>query len=130
MRRVGSSSALCRIAPARRRRSGNLKRHFRDRHPRDLVAFGGAPDGKCERCGMQCSIEAWDRGHWGTKSCSEGRERRRQLDAAVQSAQALRESFKVGGDALERVEVFKYLGRLLAMDDNDAQAVRQQLRKA
>ena len=31
---------------------------------------------------------------------------------------------------MDRVEVFKYLGRLLAMDDNDAQAVRAQLRKA
>ena len=108
-----------------------LKRHFRDRHPRDLVAFGGAyPDGKCERCGMQCSATAWARGHCGSKSCREGRGRRRQLEAAVASAHALRQTFAVGEDVLERVEVFKYLGRLLSMDDNDAQAVRAQLRKA
>ena len=31
---------------------------------------------------------------------------------------------------LERVEVFKYLGRLLAQDDDDIQAIRAQLRKA
>ncbi len=31
---------------------------------------------------------------------------------------------------LERVEVFKYLGRLLAYNDNDARAVRGNLRKA
>ena len=31
---------------------------------------------------------------------------------------------------MERVEVFKYLGRLLAYDDNDAQAVRGNLKKA
>ena len=31
---------------------------------------------------------------------------------------------------LERVEVFKYFGRLLAQDDNDTQAIGQQLRKA
>jgi hypothetical protein len=31
---------------------------------------------------------------------------------------------------LERVEVFKYLGRLLAYDNNDAQAVRGNLKKA
>ena len=37
----------------------------------------------------------------------------------------------VHGDVLlERVEVFKYLGRLLAQDDDDVQAVRQQIRKA
>jgi hypothetical protein len=31
---------------------------------------------------------------------------------------------------LERVEVFQYLGHLLLLDDNDIQAVRNQLRKA
>jgi hypothetical protein len=31
---------------------------------------------------------------------------------------------------LEWVEVFKYLGHLLAQDDDDAQAIRQQMRKA
>ena len=34
------------------------------------------------------------------------------------------------GDVLERVEVFKYLGCLLAQDNDDIQAVRQQIRKA
>jgi hypothetical protein len=34
------------------------------------------------------------------------------------------------GDELERVEVFKYLGRLLAYDDNDAWAVRGNIKKA
>ena len=31
---------------------------------------------------------------------------------------------------MERVEVFKYLGRLLAYDDNDVQAVRNNIKKA
>jgi hypothetical protein len=31
---------------------------------------------------------------------------------------------------LERVEVFKYLGRLLAQDNDDVQASRNQLQKA
>ena len=38
--------------------------------------------------------------------------------------------FKVHGDMLERVEVFRYLGRLLSQDDDDIQAVRSQLCKA
>ncbi len=33
------------------------------------------------------------------------------------------------GDVLERVEVFRYLGRLLLQDDDDVQAVRNQLCK-
>jgi hypothetical protein len=36
----------------------------------------------------------------------------------------------VHGDALEKVEVFKYLGRMMAQDNNDAQAMQHQLRKA
>ena len=33
------------------------------------------------------------------------------------------------GEELERVEVFKYLGRLIAFDDDDTQAVRGNLAK-
>ena len=53
-----------------------------------------------------------------------------QREAAVTLALALRFTFTVHGDVLEGVEVFKYLGRLLAQDDDDVQAVRQQIRKA
>ena len=34
------------------------------------------------------------------------------------------------GEELERVEMFKYLGRLMAMDDNDVPAVRSNIKKA
>ncbi len=43
---------------------------------------------------------------------------------------ALQESFTAYGDKLERVEVFKYLGRLLANDNNVAQAVRGNIKTA
>jgi hypothetical protein len=46
------------------------------------------------------------------------------------SALALRQQFTVRGDVLERVEVYKYLGRIMAQDDNDTQALRAQLWKA
>ena len=49
---------------------------------------------------------------------------------AVRSALALREQFHVHDQVLERVDVFKYLGRLLAQDDDDVQAIRAQIRKA
>jgi hypothetical protein len=48
----------------------------------------------------------------------------------VASALALQHQFTVQGDALEKVEVFKYLGKMMAQDNKDAQAVRHQLRKA
>ncbi len=46
------------------------------------------------------------------------------------SALALRHQFTVHRDALEKVEVFKYLGRMMVQDNNEIQAVRHQLRKA
>jgi hypothetical protein len=48
----------------------------------------------------------------------------------VALALALQQQFTVQGDVLERVEVFKYLGRLLSQDDDDIQAIRAQMRKA
>ncbi len=57
-------------------------------------------------------------------------DRRLQRELAISSALALQHEFNIDGTVLERVEVFKYLGRLLAQDDDDAQAIRQQLRKA
>jgi hypothetical protein len=38
--------------------------------------------------------------------------------------------FTMYGEELERVEVFKYLGHVLAYKDNDSQAVRGNLKKA
>jgi hypothetical protein len=68
--------------------------------------------------------------HTHTKECAMGMEQLQQEEAAVASALARHRQFRVHGDALDRVEVFKYLGRMMAQDNNDVQAVRYQLRKA
>jgi hypothetical protein len=69
-------------------------------------------------------------GHQNTKECQVGVERKQQREVVVTSALALRQQFSVHGEALDPVEVFKYLGRLLAQDDDDIQAIRNQLQKA
>ena len=108
----------------------NMRRHFRDIHSWDkvIVKKEGQSYLRCGYCGMQTNPAV--RGHWRTESCSIGSDRRVQHEVAVTSALALRCTFTVHGDVLERVEVFKYLGRLLTQDDNDIQALRQQIRKA
>ena len=68
--------------------------------------------------------------HRHTKECQVGVEHGKQQDTAIISALALRQQFMVCGDVLERVEVLKYLRRMMAQDDNDIQAIRVQLRKA
>ena len=59
-----------------------------------------------------------------------GEAQKEQHEAAINSARALEQRFSAYWVMLERVEVFKYLGHLLAFDDNDAQAVQANLRKA
>jgi hypothetical protein len=106
-----------------------LWRHFRDLHPLDkvVVSTEGYFPG-CEWCAMQVN-PAYPR-HIRTQECQTGVERKLQRESAVRSALALRRQFSIHGDVLEPVEVFKYLGHLLTQDDNNAQAIRQQLQKA
>jgi hypothetical protein len=67
--------------------------------------------------------------HRLSKECQVGVEQKQQWEAAVTSALALRQQFSVDGEVLEWVEVFKYLWRLLAQDNDDIQAICAQLRK-
>ncbi len=106
-----------------------MRRHFRDVHPLDLIMV--PKEGcyaRCERCGMQVN-PIYPR-HQYLKECQVGVEHRKQRKTAISSALALPQQFTVHGDVLERVEVFKYLGWMMAQDDDDIQAIRAQLRKA
>jgi hypothetical protein len=62
--------------------------------------------------------------------CKDGVARKVQYAAAERAHTALQQTFMAYRAELERVEVFKYMGRLLAYDNNDAQAVRGNLKKA
>jgi hypothetical protein len=61
--------------------------------------------------------------------CKDGVARKVQYAATAHAHKALQQTFTAYGAELERVEVFKYLGRLLAYDNNDARAVRGNLKK-
>ena len=76
---------------------------------------------------MQTSPEALNRGHQQMVLCRGLFDRRMQHEAAARSQDALQQGFLCSGDELERVEVFKYLGRMLAYNDNDTQAMRANL---
>jgi hypothetical protein len=67
--------------------------------------------------------------HQRTQLCQEGWERKMQYEAAKTARVALVQLFTAYWDKLERVEVFRYLGRLLAYNYNDTQAMRANLRK-
>ncbi len=68
--------------------------------------------------------------HYETALCKDGAARKAQHAAAERAHLALSQTFTVYGEELERVEVFKYLGRLFTYNNNDTQAVRNNLKKA
>eukprot|EP00985_Skeletonema_marinoi_P029979 scaffold29926_cov138-Skeletonema_marinoi.AAC.1 len=84
---------------------------------------------KCRLCNMQADPQLAAK-HENSRFCREGRERIVQTNAAIANQRALEVGFTAYGEDLERVEVFKYLGRLMAMDDTDTQAIRDNLSKA
>ena len=69
-------------------------------------------------------------GHQSSKTCKKMHAAKLQRKAVSDSAKALDAKFFAYGVELERVEVFKYLGRLSEYDDEDTQAVRDNLKKA
>jgi hypothetical protein len=106
-----------------------LCQHFQDLHPKDTVEIlreGTFP--QCKHCTMQCNLR-YPR-HIHTQVCSLGAELQTQRDSAVTAALALHKLFHVEGELLEKVDLFRYLGRILAQDNDDVRAVRQQIKKA
>jgi hypothetical protein len=59
-----------------------------------------------------------------------GAEQQTQRDLATTMALALRKLFYVKGELLEKVDLFQYLKRILAQDDDNVWAVRNQVKKA
>jgi hypothetical protein len=77
---------------------------------------------------MQTDIGALYGQYQHTGLCQEGWEKKFQHEAAETTRVALTQTFTAYRDTLERVEVFKYLGRLLAYDDNNTQPMQANLK--
>ena len=69
-------------------------------------------------------------GHQATKTRKAMHAARLQRKAVSDSAVALDAKIYAYGEELERVDVFKYLGRLIVIDNDDTQAVHGNLAKA
>ena len=89
------------------------------------ILYKGRSYPQCRHCGMQANL--WFTAHWKTESCAIGTERKAQRKAVIDSVIALCFTFKVHGEVLENVKVFKYLGHLLAQDNDNSQAIGLQI---
>jgi hypothetical protein len=79
---------------------------------------------------MQTKVGTLYGRHRHTQLCQEGWDKKKQHEAAEAARVALTRTFTAYVEDLERVEMFKYLGRLVSYDDNNAQAMRLNLKKA
>jgi len=85
---------------------------------------------QCRLCGFFGKTADSD-GHRETLSCQKFAEKRRQHFQAQRQTRARAEvTFQVGGQAINRVGQFRYLGRVLDGDDNDVYAASRQLSRA
>ena len=110
-----------------------MRKHFRDRHPNDLVIIpeeGSEPFPQCDRCGLQVSPHAVRMGHLGSAMCLQGQQLRRRRRAARLAHEARSVTFTVNGVQLRKVDQFKYLGRPLSFRDSDMPAMYKNLGKA
>ena len=63
------------------------------------------------------------RQHSQSKHCQDGKVRKRRRERELQNIRDLKETFHVGGQVLENVDTFLYLGRVISADDNDCPTV-------
>ena len=107
--------------------SFNLHYHFTYRHPADKVSMGGVCLPKCPSYGLQVGT-AGALEHLASKTCRELTAQQQQREVAAASAAALQHTFTAYEDRLRRVEQFKYLGRVMYIDDNDVPAMQRNLK--
>ena len=105
-----------------------MYRHFCARHPEAVVII--PEDGRLERCPLCQMFSANITAHQATKTCQKLRQRQTNEELQDRQAEAGETEFTIYGKKLERVSDFRYLGRVLAEDDDDTICIEGQLKKA
>ena len=105
-----------------------MYRHFCLLHPdADIIIEEDGELPKCFKCGMRATN--LDK-HMDSFTCKRGANRR--MNELKQDLQhdAEKVKFFIDGEELERVDEFRYLGRVLTNDDNDSACISYNLNKA
>ena len=106
--------------------SWDLRWHFAFRHTPKRARVVGNNWFPCRLCGIKTAA-AGTPAHEASKTCRYMRACRDQHAAVRRGAAALRQRFTAKGKPLKQVQLFKYLGRIIAYDGSDVPAARRQL---
>jgi len=108
-----------------------LRRHFRSRHPRDFihVTREGEPFPKCPLCLIQARY-ALDLRHHRSRDCQTHAARRQQRDRFIHAYLEAQTTFTLHDTVLEKVTSYRYLGRVLATNDNEWPTIYRNLQRA
>lgn len=104
-----------------------MRRHFAFRHRQAHLEIAGERHERCQVCGM---FTANADAHPQTSTCKAVARRRRNEDLSARQAAADTVQFILDGGPIERVDSFRYLGRILAENDSDSRCVDEQLKRA
>lgn len=117
--------------PGRALKRAGLRAHFARRHWQiQLIINEEGPLPRCEKCLMSVLQLGLNRSHPTSQACREGAERVRRRHLHEEAHRASEVTFTANGQMLEKVDVFKYLGRLLVINDDDAPALVRNLLRA
>ena len=106
----------------------SIYRHFIYRHLDNEIVI--SEDGiltKCNRCGMRVSNLLTQQ---QSPTCAKGWRRRENEVKQAAQARADNVCFMVNGKQIERVNQFRYLGRIFDAHDDDRMCIQDNLRKA
>ena len=120
----------CPIAgcPGGGRDKHGMYRHFCLRHPEATIII--EEDGELPRCPLCGYFTSDIERHQRTEACRKGRARRKNEEQQEKQAKVDRVKIYVNDKQIERVREFKYLGRILSENDDDAKCVESQVTKA
>ena len=104
--------------------------HFRQRHLKHTIIVeeeGQLP--QCQHCGL-FTANAEKQSHWDSLDCKKFSEKKRAYCQSIRQDLAMSVEFTINGAPIKRVSWFKYSGRLLDENDDDAHAAIRQLTRA
>ena len=103
-----------------------MRIHFLHRHVQDTVVIleeGNLPHTRCPRCDMLVPGRTLNGRNLVTAQCDRGADRKRSRLAEEEFKESTKRGFQVYVEPFDNVTVFRYLGLVMTVGDNDWPAV-------